>query len=51
MQRDNNIDQEIQNFINKIEDAKINPTDDWGDGLNQGLDWAIRILKKDKSAY
>ena len=42
---------EIQNFINKIEQAKINPTDEWGDGLNQGLDWAIRILKKDKSAY
>ena len=42
---------EIQNFINKIEGAKIKPTDEWGDGLNQGLEWAIRILKKDKSAY
>ena len=41
---------EIQNFVNKIENAKIKPTDEWGDGLNQGLDWAIRILKKDKSA-
>jgi hypothetical protein len=42
---------EIQHFIHKIEEAKINATDEWGDGLNQGLDWAIRILKKDKSAY
>jgi hypothetical protein len=45
------VNAEIQNFINKIEQAKIKPTDEWGDGLNQGLDWAIRILKKDKSAY
>ena len=42
---------EIQHFITKIEEAKIRATDEWGDGLNQGLDWAIRILKKDKSAY
>ncbi len=41
---------EIQHFINKIEGAKIKPTDEWGDGLNQGLDWATRILNKDKSA-
>ena len=45
------VNAEIQHFINKIEEAKIKPTDEWGDGLNQGLDWAIRILKKDKSAY
>ena len=42
---------ELKDFITKIEEAKIKPTDEWGDGLNQGLDWAIRILKKDKSAY
>jgi len=42
---------EIQNFINKIKDSKIKVTDEWTDGINQGLDWAIRILKKDKSAY
>jgi len=42
---------EIQNFIHKIEEAKIKPTDERGDGLNQGLDWANRILKKDKCAY
>ena len=45
------VNAEIQNFIHKIEEAKIRATDEWGDGLNQGLDWAIRILKKDKSAY
>ena len=45
------VNAEIQNFINKIEEAKIKAVDEWGDGLNQGLDWAIRILKKDKSAY
>jgi hypothetical protein len=42
---------EIQHFIGKIEQAKINAKDEWGDGLNTGLDWAVRILKKDKSAY
>ena len=41
---------ESQRFITKIEEAKIRPTDEWGDGLNQGLDWGIRIIKKDKSA-
>jgi len=41
---------ELQRFITKIEEAKIRPTDEWGDGLNQGLDWAIRSIKKDKSA-
>lgn len=45
------LNSEIQHFIAKIEEAKIKATDEWGDGLNQGLDWAIRILKKDKSAY
>ena len=42
---------EIQNFINRIKDSKSKVTDEWTDGVNQGLDWAIRILKKDKSAY
>jgi hypothetical protein len=45
------VNAEIQNFIHKIEEAKINPTDEWGDGVNQGLDCAIRILKKDKSTH
>lgn len=41
---------EIQNFINKIKGSKIKVTDEWSDGVNQGLEWAVRILKKDKSA-
>jgi hypothetical protein len=42
---------EIQNFINKIKGSKIKVIDEWSDGVNQGLEWAVRILKKDKSAY
>jgi hypothetical protein len=42
---------EIAKFIKKIEDSKIPETDEWSQGLNTGFDWAIRILKKDKSAY
>lgn len=42
---------EIEKFIKKIEDSKIPITDEWSEGLNTGFDWAIRILKKDKSAY
>ena len=45
------VNAEIKDFIHKIEEAKIKPTDEWGDGLNLGLDWAVRILRKDKSAY
>jgi hypothetical protein len=45
------VNAEVKDFITKIQETKINPTDEWGDGLNQGLDWAVRILKKDKSAY
>lgn len=41
---------EINKFIEKIEAAKINSTDEWGDGLNAGMEWAIRILRGDKSA-
>lgn len=51
MQQNNDISQDIQHFIDKIEEAKIETTDEWSKGLNNGLDWAIRILKKDKSAY
>lgn len=41
---------EIKKFINKIEEAKVPITDEWTDGLNAGLEWARRILAKDKSA-
>lgn len=41
---------EVRNFIEKIESSKIEEKDEWSIGLNQGLDWATRILSKDKSA-
>jgi len=41
---------EVDKYIAKIEAARIPVTDDWTDGVNNGLEWAARILKKDKSA-
>jgi hypothetical protein len=41
---------ELEKFIQKIQDAKIPVKDEWSDGLNAGLEWAVRILNKDKSA-
>ena len=41
---------EIDKSIAKIEAARVPVTDDWTDGVNNGLEWAVRILKKDKSA-
>jgi hypothetical protein len=46
----------MEEFIKRIEDAKTHLPEghkdkDWMDGFNQGLEWAIRILNKDKSAY
>jgi hypothetical protein len=48
--------EDIDKFIAKIESAKTQLPEghkdtEWMDGFNQGLDWAIRILRKDKSAY
>jgi hypothetical protein len=34
----------------KIEDAKIPEKDEWSIGLNQGLEWAARTVRGDKSA-
>ena len=49
------MDAEIATAIQKIEDAKTEPKSlkdsEWFDGFNAGLEWAIRILNKDKSAY
>jgi hypothetical protein len=42
---------QLDTFIKKIEESKIPITDEWTDGVNTGLEWATRILKKDKSAY
>jgi hypothetical protein len=44
--------EQIEQFIKRIEDSKIeSETDEWTKGFNGGLEWAIRILKKDKAAY
>jgi hypothetical protein len=42
---------EIEKLIKKIEDARVPVTDDWTDGVNNGLEWAVRILKRDKSGH
>ena len=42
---------ELEKMVKKIEEAKVPATDEWTDGLNTGMDWAVRILRKDKSAY
>ena len=42
--------QEAERLALKIEAAKVPITDEWTDGLNAGLEWAKRILRKDKSA-
>ena len=44
------IKEETEKLIQKIESAKVPVTDEWTDGLNAGLSWAQRILRKDKSA-
>ena len=41
---------EIDKTIQKIEESKIPIKDEWSEGLNMGLEWAVRILRKDKSA-
>lgn len=40
----------LSKYIDKIEGAKIPEKDEWSIGLNQGLEWAARILRGDKSA-
>jgi hypothetical protein len=41
---------ELDKYVSKIEAARVPVTDDWTDGVNNGLEWAVRILRKDKSA-
>jgi hypothetical protein len=43
-------DELIATYISKIEDAKPPVNDDFTEGVNAGMNWAIRILNKDKSA-
>jgi hypothetical protein len=45
------VTEEVTAFIMKIEEAKPPVTDEWTEGVNVGMNWAIRILRKDKSAY
>jgi hypothetical protein len=42
--------QETARLIEKIESSKVPVTDEWTEGVNAGLGWAVRILSKDKSA-
>jgi hypothetical protein len=42
--------QETTKLIEKIQAAKVPITDEWTEGVNAGLEWAVRILNKDKSA-
>ena len=41
---------EVAVLVEKIEAAKVPITDEWTEGVNAGLEWAVRILNKDKSA-
>jgi hypothetical protein len=43
-------DEIVLAYIQKIEDAKPPISDEWSDGVNVGMSWAQRILRKDKSA-
>jgi hypothetical protein len=45
------VNEELLTFVTKIEEAKPPITDEWTEGVNVGMNWAIRILRKDKSAY
>jgi len=45
------VKREIQNFLQKIDNAKPSVKDDYTQGVSDGLDWAKRIIEKDKSAY
>ncbi len=45
------VNREVQKFLQKINDAKPTVRDDYTQGVCDGLDWATRILEKDKSAY
>ena len=43
-----------EQYRRKVEKIKgymlLPPSNDWEDGLNTGLDWALRVLVGDKSA-
>jgi hypothetical protein len=41
----------INTMISKVEQARPQITDQYTEGVFDGLSWAARILRKDKSAY
>ena len=41
---------EVAALVEKIQAAKVPVADEWTEGVNAGLEWAVRILNKDKSA-
>lgn len=41
----------MKTVIFKVLETRINPKDEWSEGFNTGLEWAVRIYLKDKSAY
>lgn len=43
-------DELVLKYISKLEDAKPPVTDEYTEGVNAGMNWAIRILRGDKSA-
>lgn len=45
------VKREVQKFLQKINDAKPTVSDEYTQGIYDGLAWAMRILEKDKSAY
>ena len=43
-------DELVQKYVQKLEDAKPPVTDEFTEGVNAGMNWAIRIIRGDKSA-
>ena len=43
-------DELVQKYVQKLEDAKPPVTDEYTEGVNAGMNWAIRIIRGDKSA-
>lgn len=43
-------DELVLKYVQKLEDAKPEIKDEWSEGVNVGMNWAIRIIRGDKSA-
>jgi len=41
----------MKDVVFRILEARVENKSEWRDGFNTGLEWAIRIYLKDKSAY